>query len=245
MRGSIRKRGSSWQLAVYVGYERGRSRYRYETVTGSRRDAERRLTQLMADVESGRLGPSRAGTLEDLASAWWDARADQLSPTTRREYRRLLDRRILPVLGSKRVDRIKPADIERYYASLRKGEAPGGGKLSAASIRAIHGILRSMFKAAVRWGYVTTNPLREIDPPRRATTGLAPPLPEEVTRLLAHADGTDPELGAYLRLAAASGARRGELGALRWSDLDLDEGEVVIARAIVLDGSGSLVEKDT
>ena len=94
-------------------------------------------------------------------------RADQLSPTTRREYRRLLDRRILPVLGSKRVDRIKPADIERYYASLRRGDAPGGGELSAASIRAIHGILRSMFKATVRWGYVTTNPLREVDPPRR------------------------------------------------------------------------------
>jgi len=245
VRGSIRKRGSSWQLAVYVGYERGRSRYRYETVTGGRREAERRLTQLMADVDSGRLGPSRAGTLEDLATAWWDARADQLSPTTRREYRRLLDRRILPVLGSKRVDRIKPADIERYYASLRRGDAPGGGELSAASIRAIHGILRSMFKAAVRWGYVTTNPLREIDPPRRAKTGLAPPLPEEVARLLARADEIDPELGAYLRLAAASGARRGELGALRWTDVDLEGGEVVIARAVVLDGARSYLEKDT
>jgi Phage integrase, N-terminal SAM-like domain len=44
---------------------------------------------------------------------------------------RLLDRRILPVLGSKRVDRIKPADIERYYAALRRGDAPGGGELSA------------------------------------------------------------------------------------------------------------------
>jgi hypothetical protein len=69
MRGSIRKRGSSWQLAVYVGYERGRSRYRYETVTGTRREAERRLTQLMADVDSGRLGPSRAGTLVLLRAA--------------------------------------------------------------------------------------------------------------------------------------------------------------------------------
>ena len=245
MRGSIRKRGSSWQLAVYVGYERGRSRYRYETVTGSRRDAERRLTQLMADVESGRLGPSRAGTLEDLASAWWDARADQLSPTTGREYRRLLDRRIIPALGTKRVDRIRPADIERYYASLRTGEAPGGGKLSAASIRAIHGILRSLFKAAVRWSYVATNPLREIDPPRRAKTGLAPPLPAEVAALLARAEEVDADLAVFLRLAAASGARRGELSALRWPDVDLEGGELVITRAVVFDGAGSWVEKDT
>jgi hypothetical protein len=110
---SNQPRAIHWQLAVYVGDERGHSRYRYETITGSRRDAERRLTQLMADVDSGRLGPSRADTLEDLSTAWWDARADQLSP---------------------------------------------------ASIRAIHGILRSMFKAAVRWGYAATNPLREIDP---------------------------------------------------------------------------------
>jgi integrase len=102
-----------------------------------------------------------------------------------------------------------------------------------------------MFKAAVRWGYVTTNPLREIDPPRRSKTGLAPPLPEEVARLLARADEIDPELGVYLRLAAASGARRGELGALRWTDLDLEGGELTVARAVVLDGSGGYVEKDT
>jgi len=97
----------------------------------------------------------------------------------------------------------------------------------------------------VRWGYVTTSPLREIDPPRRAKTGVAPPLPEEVARLLARADETDPELGVFLRLAAASGARRGELGAFRWTDLDLEGGEVAIARAVVLDGSGGYVEKDT
>jgi hypothetical protein len=69
MRGSIRKRGSSWQLAVYVGYERGRSRYSYESVTGSRRDAERRLTQLMADVESGRLGHTSLATTSIYAHA--------------------------------------------------------------------------------------------------------------------------------------------------------------------------------
>ena len=244
MKGYVRERGARrWQVAVYVGYERGRSRYRYETVSGTRRDAERRLAQLMADVNSGRLGPTRAGTLEDLVNTWWDARADQLSPTTRREYRRLLDRRILPVFGTKRVDRITPADIERYYAALRRGEAPGGGELSAASIRAVHGILRSLFKSAVRWGLVTTNPVREIDPPRRARVPLAPPLPEEVARLLARADEVDPELGMFLRLAAASGARRGELGALRWTDLDLEAGELVIGRAVVLDGEGGYVER--
>ena len=56
MRGSIRERGTSGQLAVYVGYRTwAQSRDRYETVTGTRREAERRLTQLMADVDSGRL----------------------------------------------------------------------------------------------------------------------------------------------------------------------------------------------
>lgn len=207
-------------------------------------DAERRLAQLMADVNSGRLGPTRAGTLEDLVNTWSVAQADQLSPTTRREYRRLLDRGILPVFGTKRVDRITPADVERYDAALRRGEAPGGGELSAASIRAVHGILRSLFKSAVRWGLVTTKPVREIDPPRRAKTGLAPPLPEEVARLLARAEEVEAELAMFLRLAAASGARRCELGALRWTDLDLEAGELVIARAVVLDGAGGYVEKD-
>ena len=52
-------------------------------------------------------------------------------------------------------------------------------------------------------------------------------------------------MAVWLRLNAVTGARRGELCALRWSDIDLSKGEVLIQRALVGHGRGELIEKDT
>ena len=58
---------------------------------------------------------------------------------------------------------------------------------------------------------------------------------------MAAAAEADPELGLYVRLPAVTGARRGELCGIRWSDLDLDDGQLVIARSIVLGPDGLVV----
>ena len=99
MRGHIRvregPRGTTYQLVVFVGMGTGAKRkYVYETVEGSRRDAENRLAQLVTDVNAGRLGPSRSITVNGLVDAWWDASTGHLSPNTRIGYRGVLDRHI-------------------------------------------------------------------------------------------------------------------------------------------------------
>ena len=107
MRGYIRTRrgpqGVAYQLAVYVGHDDdGRSRYLYETVHGPRREAERRLTELIGEVEHGIAGPNRRVAVAELDRTWWDASADDLSANTRIGYRGLLDRYLLPTFGSRR-----------------------------------------------------------------------------------------------------------------------------------------------
>jgi hypothetical protein len=57
---------------------------------------------------------------------------------------------------------------------------------------------------------------------------VVPPEVAAAIRLLQAAQETDPELGLFLRLASALGSRRGELGSLRWSDIDFDHGEVLV-----------------
>lgn len=64
-------------------------------------------------------------------------------------------------------------------------------------------------------------------------------------RLIEHAEIEDPDFGVFLRLAATTGARRGELCALRWRDVDLAEGTLMISRALVGCADGGYVEKDT
>jgi len=60
------------------------------------------------------------------------------------------------------------------------------------------------------------------------------PTPEELTALIAVAEGSDPVLATTVALAALTGMRRGELCALRWSDVDLEHGIVAVERAITV-----------
>jgi len=92
MRGHIRvrkgSRGTSYELRVYAGIdENGRRRYIVETVRGSRRDAEKRLAQLITAADSGQAGPTSKVRLSELVDAWWEACTSHLSPHTRIGYR--------------------------------------------------------------------------------------------------------------------------------------------------------------
>jgi integrase len=79
----------------------------------------------------------------------------------------------------------------------------------------------------------------------RTQADTQPPAVEDAARLLRAAAAEDPELGLFLRLAVVLGARRGELCALRWSEVDLDQGEVLIAGAVVRVPKQSLLAKPT
>lgn len=91
---------------------------------------------------------------------------------------------------------------------------------------------------------MTINPAVNASPPREPRHEVAPPDPADVARLITHADDPNAPLGCFLRLAATSGARRGELCALRWKHVDFDK-PVLIERSIVENGKGELIEKDT
>jgi hypothetical protein len=92
VRGHIRTRrgpmGTTSQLAVYIGVdERGCQRYGYETVRGSRRDAERRLAELVTAAGIGDLGTKGVVRFGELVDAWWEVSTTDLSPNTRIGYR--------------------------------------------------------------------------------------------------------------------------------------------------------------
>ncbi|PLS75025.1 MAG: hypothetical protein CYG61_09575, partial [Actinobacteria bacterium] len=76
------------------------------------------------------------------------------------------------------------------------------------------------------------------------TPDIHPPSPAELARLFAAAGEADPDLADFILLVAATGARRSELVALRWSDIDLEAGRFTISRGVVA-GPDGLVVKDT
>jgi integrase len=92
----------------------------------------------------------------------------------------------------------------------------------------------------MRWDWIWTNPAAAANKPAEEPTELRPPTPAQVKALLAHA-AADPVFQLFLVLAATTGARRGELLALRWADIDLARGSISVQRALIEGPSGPVL----
>ena len=240
----MRQRGSAWELRVYLGRDpqSGTGQYASKTVRGTKREAQSALAAMVAEADRGLVAKTR-GTVAELLERWFEHAAPDFSPKTVLETRGVLDRYLVPDLGSVQLAKLRADDLDRYYRRLREC-GRSGRPLAPATIKRIHGILRRALAQGVRWGWLPTNPASAATPPRVPVSDIKPPSPEQLARLFSTAVDTDPELATFVVTAAATGARRSELLAVRWRDIDLEVGSVTIGRAIVV-GIDGIVEKDT
>lgn len=117
-----------------------------------------------------------------------------------------------------------------------------GGPLAAATVHRIHVVVRAALGQAVKWGWIRHNPAEHAEPGEVLEEEIDPPPVADVMRLLAAAAETDERLAVYLLVAICTGARRGAMCALRWTDLDLAAGTARFPRVVVL-GPDGLVER--
>jgi integrase len=245
MKGFMRQRGDAWELRVYLGRDAvtGKQRYASRTVRGGKRIAQRALAELVTNAERGLLVRTNATTGE-LIEAWFEQAAGDFSPKTVKETRGFIDRNLLPAVGGVPLTKLKASDLDRLYRRLQSSGAVDGCGLAPATVRRIHGILRRALAQGVKWGWLGINPAAATTPPRVPQPEIKPPATADLARVLQRASSSSPDLACFLVLAAASGARRSELVALRWHDVDLADGTVRIERGVVM-GPAGLVEKDT
>jgi integrase len=242
MRGHIRRRGTSWQVLVKVT----------DPVTGKQRQlsgtrptkaaAETLLVKMLADAgRSSAVGTS--ATVADLLDAWQEVNADRWSPSTARQTRALVDRYLRPRIGKLQLRKLRTSDLDLMYADLRRRGGLDEQPLAVGTVRRIHTAVRSALAQAVRWEWIVDNPAARATLPRGDAHRITPPDPSAVVTILEAALDDDPDFGTWLHLAATTGARRGELCALRWADVDLERDTIRIHRSIAL--GDQLVEKDT
>jgi integrase len=244
----IRKRDDYWQVKVYAGRDplTGKERYKYDRAR-TKREAERVEAALKTKVAEGRHRGTAARTVADLVERWYEWRqgVKEISPTTLLGYRLQIDRRVIPALGRFPVRRLDVETLDTFYAELRKRGNRDGGPLSASQIRSVHTVPSGSLQQAVAWGWIAHNPARLATPPSVQRSEVAPPPVDKVAGLLATAQGRDPKLGLFLRLAVVLGARRGELCGLRWQHVDFDRGEVLLERGVVYVPGQPLIDKAT
>jgi integrase len=115
--------------------------------------------------------------------------------------------------------------------------------LANSSIRQIHGILSGACRRAAKWGWITTNPIHQADPPAAPKSDPHPPSVAQAAAIISAA-WQDPDWGLLVWLATTTGVRRSELCALRWSHVDWDTGILTVRRSIA-QKNAKVWEKDT
>jgi len=145
------------------------------------------------------------------------------APGADAETRRRVAQHLSPHVGSIAVERLRPVDVQQLHATLR---AAGLGE---GSIGRVHDILRAALNWAERLDLIVRNPAAKVDRPRGTKPDINPPAPADVVRMITEAS---PVLALFLRLAALTGARRGQLCGLCWADVDLDTATIRWTRAL-------------
>lgn len=244
MRGHLEARGSrTWRAKVFLGQDvSGRQRYLTKTIHGTKREADAQLRELL--LESGLAHESAQATMDDLAAKWLELVEETLSPSTLREYRRLLSKIILPQFGSAKLRTIRPSDLDTFYAKLHRRGVRGGHPLSSQSVHHVHALIRRLLNQALKWSWIVKNPALNASPPQVYRPELEVPEVEVVNKIISFAQERNPDIACFLRLAAVTGARRGELCAIRWRDFD-KSGVLSIKHSIVDGNNDELIVKGT
>jgi integrase len=225
---------------VSTGRDPVRGRYRYvsRTMHGTRKEAEAALAALVTEVNAGVGGHTGTdASVGELVEQWLDLKREALSVTTWEGYVGKARFRLIPALGKVSVRKLTVRDIDVFYRALARDE-----RLAASTVRQIHNVLTGALDQAVRWGWRSDNPARLATLPSVRRPDIRPPAPADV---MAAIERADQELALFVRISAVVGGRRGEVGALRWTDVDLAAGDLTITKALVESLDRTIHEKDT
>jgi integrase len=234
-----------WRVDVEVARDpiTGRRRRASRYVYGSRDDAEVALARLRVADHEKRL-PGRGTAARSVQAVFQlylqavDSGLIELAPTTvstTRSACRAMALTELPdgrVFGDIRLSRLTWQDIEYLYLAMR-----AAGRKSE-SVRRCATVLSRALDLARKRGLVDSNPSKDATRPRTTRVKPYAPTGDEVRDLLKVASEADPETGDAATLLATTGMRRGELLALRWGDVDLQNDELHVAAAISDGGRG-------
>ncbi len=235
MQGYVRQRAKgTWTVAINLGPDpiTGKRRQLTRTVRGPRREADALCIKLLHERDSGLHQSANRITVADYLKHWLAAYAEpNTAPRTYARYEEIVRVHLVPALGRYNLSRLRPAQIQSYYAAaLKSGRADRRGGLSAQTVVHHHRVFREALQQAVKWQILARNPADAVTPPRPVRREMRFLNPKDIGRLLDACE--DGDLRTLIFVALATGLREGELLALRWSDVDLKAGHLQVVRTI-------------
>ena len=239
--GSIRKRKDGrWEGFYTASYDPATGKQKIKNVLGkTQAEVKEKLKKAIAD--SQRLDMNRSGThtVKSWVKMWYEVYAEpRLRENTKDYYLNYINNHIIPQLGDIKLDKLTTIQIQKFYNDLQKNgrvqryqhiELKNKG-LSVRVVHGIHTLLNNCLEQAVAERLILVNPARGCKLPKMEKREMKV-LPEEKIRpYLMEADKRGLLAPFYLELT--TGLRRGELLALLWTDLDVENRTISITKQV-------------
>jgi integrase len=252
MSGTVLKRGSRWYIKFDLEADpvTGERRQKMEVTDAStKKEAREALNVALGEVAKGVYRKPSKQTLGSYLEDWLETIASTVKPATLYSYRRNLRLHVIDYVGGVALAKVGPMDLNRLYTLLlAEGRRDRQGGLSRRSVQYVHTILHRALKDAVRWERLIRNPADAADPPKPTYTNDEVDLstdtgndteiqawfPEVLADFLDRSKGYGDRYYALWVLLSTTGARRGEMLGLRWSDVDLDAGTAAVRQTVIV-----------
>lgn len=223
LRSSIYKGSDGyWHGRVTVGEKEDGSPDRRHVGGKTKAEVTARVREVEGQRETQTL--TKAGqrwTVEQWLEHWLvDIVKPALRPNSWDAYRVAVRKHVVPALGSRRIDKVRPEHLKALYSKM---VASG---LSPSTAHQVHRTLHAAFDLAIDSGYMARNPATRKVAPKVRKLKVKPYEPDEIRKLI---DAALEQFGGVRWIIALSlGPRQGELLALNWRDIDLERGVLAV-----------------
>lgn len=241
----------SYTIRVYRGYDSSGNRLKPYTMTYKpepgmtakqvEKELNRRAVQFEDECKNGLVGTAAALKLADFAPIYLSSMQEKLSPTVYGSYVHILETLVLPALGHIKLTELKPVHVQQFIKQLsnmpklRRDGKPdkSGAKLSPATVRRKLAVLQSMLTLATKLGYISNNPAdaKRLTLPKMPRPEIEIFTKQQASFILQCLKDESLQFQAMIQLAIFTGAREGELVALKFSDIDFTTRKMTISRS--------------
>jgi integrase len=229
MRGRIIKRKgcNNYTIVLQLGLDpsTGKRRQQWITAGTSKREAEKQMAELIHQMDTGTfIKPDRTTIAQYLRRWLAECGKPSLTPRSYERYKGIIEKNLIPAIGSIRLIELRPEHIQRHYANMiDKG-------LAARTVRYDHIVLHGALRMAVKWQLLTRNIADAVEPPKAKHSEMQTWDSDEVADFLEAAKTTPYHVLFYAALY--TGARRSELLGLSWRHVDLLYSQINIDRGL-------------
>lgn len=220
MQGSVTKKGNKWYVVLFMGYDdvTGKKKYKWFSGYNTKKEAQRDLAKKVQEVNEGTYIDADKATVREFITEWMEIKRSQVRPNTFRTYEWLVRDYVIPSLGNYDLKKLQPMHLQKLYSNMACREKPA----SSRTIQQVHVLIHSALKRAVQWGIVVRNVADAVDKPRvESNKGKSWNIRQTMQFLEA---ATQSKWWIAFYIAVMTGMRKGEILALRWDDLDLENG---------------------